>query len=41
MGSMDFSPKQLPLPRGWPKAVGAAILYAISLAHFVITYARG
>ena len=41
MGPTDFSPKQLPLPKSWPEAVGAAILHAISVAHLVITYARG
>ena len=41
MPPMDVSPKQLPLPKGWPQTVRAAILHAISLAHFVITYARG
>ena len=41
MGPTDFSPKQRPLPKCWPQTVGAAILHAISLAHLVITYARG
>ena len=41
MGPTDFSPKQLPLPKGWSEAVGAAILHPLSLAHLAITYASG
>jgi len=30
MGSTDSLPKRLPLPKGWPEAVGAVILHAPS-----------
>ncbi len=34
-------PKQIRLPRQWPKHVKAGVLHAISLASVVLSYARG
>ena len=32
---------EFPLPRSWPRRVRSAVLQAISLAHFSLTFARG
>ncbi len=32
---------RIPLPKGWPRHVKSAALYAISLAHYAIVHARG
>ena len=31
---------RIPLPKGWPKVVRSAVLQAISLAHFSLTFTR-
>ena len=30
----------LPLPKGWPKRIRSSVIYAISMAHFSVTFAR-
>ncbi len=31
---------RLPLPKGWPNRIRSAVIHAISLAHFSLTFAR-
>ncbi len=31
---------RLPLPKGWPNRIRSAVIHAVSLAHFSLTFAR-
>ena len=37
---MSSNPLRIPLPKAWPKRIHAAVLHAISLAHFAIVHSR-
>ena len=37
----DRKPAGIPLPAGWPQAVGSAMLHVISLAQFALAYTCG
>ena len=39
MAGYSASPR-IPLPRGWPRRVRSAVIHAISLAHFSLTFTR-
>ncbi len=32
---------RLRLPKGWPNRIRSAVIHAVSLAHFSLTFARG